>query len=894
VNAAFAALHDRSPEQLTGASVLELNPDGEQRYRRPDARRVVAEPGTTYQFTSTPVDRPDRSLRYSLQALPEGGEPGAVRLLLLEAAPDRSRAELLGPGPVPQIVLDHDGTVVAASTSALRLLGRSDVAEVAPRPLAALLHPGDADVVERLVDRLVGGDGEATEARRGLPLATSGAPPLEARVLRPDGAVAWISLEPDHASLAERRPGATLVVLGDLTARKLDELLLHETFDARPQPFVMVDATGRVLSANPAWRAAYAPLLRAASAQGDSLLDLFDADGSAELAEQLAATAAGLQAFFEVHTLAAVATLHPRALHLRAFALHDLQGRVERVLIEFDDVTEPALEVEHARASALRARSVVDLVDQPVVTHDADGRVSEVNLGAHRVWGAAASDLVGQRSLPGWWRPTTSDGSPLDEADHPAARVLDGGAVRAEVTLQLTLPGGSPRWFAARARPVFDGGRRVGAVVVYTEATEQFAQLDAARKDGEALRAAFDVLPVACYATDAALIPVLTNPAWERLVRESGERPADVLGLAHSADRAELGAAVDRAVDLGEPVELFHRVRAEGGAAGWVHHRLAPRAAGLAARGVGTTSVPPGGAGGGLVGVVLPVPEHVALGDRTRRLLNLVETSHDLVIEYDVAESRIAYLNPRARELFLPAPVEPPGGRPPATDEAAQLDGLDIEQLYPLDARELFRTEVLPALRERGRWEGELPMVTAAGARIQVQQWVTTERDADGRLVRLVSAGHDVTDRSQREAELSLRATQDALTGLGNRALLLDHLELALARARRTAQLVALVFLDLDRFKSVNDRLGHDAGDQLLCLAAERVAQAVRPGDTVVRLGGDEFVALCDGVDDTAHALRIADAIAAAVGEQLYEVGGTTLRATATSAGRSPSARPPA
>jgi diguanylate cyclase (GGDEF)-like protein len=93
---------------------------------------------------------------------------------------------------------------------------------------------------------------------------------------------------------------------------------------------------------------------------------------------------------------------------------------------------------------------------------------------------------------------------------------------------------------------------------------------------------------------------------------------------------------------------------------------------------------------------------------------------------------------------------------------------------------------------------------------------------------------------------------------------------------------VGLVFLDLDRFKSVNDRLGHEAGDQLLRLAADRVAGAVRPGDTVARIGGDEFVALCDGVDDAAHALRIADGIASALGDELYDLGDTTLRATAS------------
>ena len=112
----------------------------------------------------------------------------------------------------------------------------------------------------------------------------------------------------------------------------------------------------------------------------------------------------------------------------------------------------------------------------------------------------------------------------------------------------------------------------------------------------------------------------------------------------------------------------------------------------------------------------------------------------------------------------------------------------------------------------------------------------------------------DITERKQFEAQLAHHALHDSLTGLANRALLMEQLEHALARLERHRGLVALLFLDLDRFKLVNDTLGHEAGDELLLRTAERLRSAVRPADLVARLGGDEFVILCEELDDRTDA----------------------------------------
>ncbi|MCZ7535169.1 MAG: EAL domain-containing protein [Acidimicrobiia bacterium] len=117
----------------------------------------------------------------------------------------------------------------------------------------------------------------------------------------------------------------------------------------------------------------------------------------------------------------------------------------------------------------------------------------------------------------------------------------------------------------------------------------------------------------------------------------------------------------------------------------------------------------------------------------------------------------------------------------------------------------------------------------------------------------------DITERKAFEHDLAFQATHDSLTGLPNRALLLDRLGQAIARSTRGDGRPLVLFIDLDRFKFVNDSLGHGAGDRLLSKVADRIRGAVRPGDTVARFGGDEFVVLAEGIEEVAECDAIAD-----------------------------------
>ena len=143
-------------------------------------------------------------------------------------------------------------------------------------------------------------------------------------------------------------------------------------------------------------------------------------------------------------------------------------------------------------------------------------------------------------------------------------------------------------------------------------------------------------------------------------------------------------------------------------------------------------------------------------------------------------------------------------------------------------------------------------------------------RNHDGSIVRMARryeeercALHAQLDAER--AKLADLALHDALTGLPNRALLFDRIEHALRAASRNEGALAIFFVDLDGFKAINDRLGHDAGDQLLVAVSARLREAVRDADTVARLGGDEFVVLCVGLDGVHRPEIVADRIIASL-----------------------------
>jgi diguanylate cyclase (GGDEF)-like protein/PAS domain S-box-containing protein len=213
-----------------------------------------------------------------------------------------------------------------------------------------------------------------------------------------------------------------------------------------------------------------------------------------------------------------------------------------------------------------------------------------------------------------------------------------------------------------------------------------------------------------------------------------------------------------------------------------------------------------------------------------------------------------------------------PAGRVVRFNRAAShLLGYQPEELL---GRPFDETFFPPEEREQARAILERPQsaplpdpqehswITRHGARPRIAWSKTDLLDARGALRYRVVTATDVTERKSLEEQLLYDAFHDALTGLPNRALFMDRLGQSLRHAqRRRERLFAVLFLDLDRFKLVNDSLGHGAGDRLLVEIARRLEKCIRPGDTAARLGGDEFTVLLEDVRDGADAAQVAERI---------------------------------
>ena len=190
-----------------------------------------------------------------------------------------------------------------------------------------------------------------------------------------------------------------------------------------------------------------------------------------------------------------------------------------------------------------------------------------------------------------------------------------------------------------------------------------------------------------------------------------------------------------------------------------------------------------------------------------------------------------------------------------------QLIGYSVFDLSPPDLAARYHAADQSLFNSRGTQVYEAQVQYADGSRHDVVFYKATFDKADGSLGGLVGLILDISERKQMEQAIWREANYDALTGLPNLRLLRDRLSEELERARRHGSTLALLFIDLDRFKEVNDTLGHHVGDQLLIQAAERIQAVVRSSDTVSRQGGDEFVVILSDINNAQAAGMVASKI---------------------------------
>jgi len=177
--------------------------------------------------------------------------------------------------------------------------------------------------------------------------------------------------------------------------------------------------------------------------------------------------------------------------------------------------------------------------------------------------------------------------------------------------------------------------------------------------------------------------------------------------------------------------------------------------------------------------------------------------------------------------------------------------------------------ELWAAIRTGGQWRGELWNRRKNGEIFPAIENVSAIRDRDGQILNYVAVLSDISGVKQFEKQLFQLAHHDALTQLPNRLLFTDRVDHALSRAHREGHRLAVLFIDLDRFKNINDSLGHAVGDQLLCEVASRLTSAVRENDTVARLGGDEFVIALEHISTAEGAAALAEALVSTLGESV-------------------------
>jgi diguanylate cyclase (GGDEF)-like protein/PAS domain S-box-containing protein len=253
--------------------------------------------------------------------------------------------------------------------------------------------------------------------------------------------------------------------------------------------------------------------------------------------------------------------------------------------------------------------------------------------------------------------------------------------------------------------------------------------------------------------------------------------------------------------------------------------------------------------------------EQRAAGIVEARYASLIKNASDVIMIAE-ADGQLRFASPAAERTFAIHPDD--------------LVGRNLLDLWSDGDRERLAAFLAELVATRGRTVGPIEAVVETGDRRSVLECVGSNLTDDPAIAGLALNFRDVSERKMLEEQLRKLAFHDPLTLLANRSLFWNRVEHALALAQRSQQRVAVMFLDLDNFKTVNDSLGHDAGDRFLQAAAQRLVKSTRPSDTVARLGGDEFAILLEGIGNETDIERIAAPISAAFNRPLLLDGRET------------------
>jgi diguanylate cyclase (GGDEF)-like protein/PAS domain S-box-containing protein len=356
------------------------------------------------------------------------------------------------------------------------------------------------------------------------------------------------------------------------------------------------------------------------------------------------------------------------------------------------------------------------------------------------------------------------------------------------------------------------------------------------------------------------LAPDTQETFWSKAVYHLLDLPEDTPAgpetlrrLIHPDDRDEVMQALQKALREGAEYAAEYRIITPSGNQLWVNCRANPAhdAEGRFVR---------------LSGVVQDVTTRRRFEDQQRQAATVFENTAEGVYVTD-PEGQILNVNPAFTEITGYA-LEDVIGKTPEIWRSDRHD-------------ETFYRQMRHDLDTQGRWQGEIWNRRKDGSLIPEWLNISVVRDDAGRIMNYVAVFTDITALKRSQEELERLAHYDALTGLPNRLLLQARMAHAIEQAKRAQTSLALIFLDLDRFKNINDSFGHLAGDKLLQLAADRLVHCVRRDDTVARISGDEFVLLLETVNDAAKSARVAEKVLASFSDP-FDFDGRSVHVTAS------------
>ncbi len=370
---------------------------------------------------------------------------------------------------------------------------------------------------------------------------------------------------------------------------------------------------------------------------------------------------------------------------------------------------------------------------------------------------------------------------------------------------------------------------------VLRERVERRRAENALRASEARLRKAQQIAHMGNWEWDMSSDSFRCSPETARVLGLAGRHcprnRAEFLGAVHPDDRGKVDAALHRTAEHRAPFNLDYRLVTADGSTKVIHC-------------LAETVSDPTGEPQKMVGVVQDISRRKEIEDSLRQSATVFECTADGVVITD-AERRIVAVNPAYSRItgYLAEEVM---GRNPGVIKSGMHDRTFYRAMYD-------------SLAQTGQWQGEIYNRRKNGEVYPEWLTVSTVRNEQQTVTHYVGVFSDISAIKESQRKLDHLAHHDPLTGLPNRLLLLERVDHALTVARRHEHAVAVMFLDLDRFKNINDSLGHPAGDDLLREVAARLTRQMREEDTVARLGGDEFVILLEDsptVVDIGHVAR--------------------------------------